>query len=197
MSYLLVNGIELNIPLSPEASFQDLIVFLRKNLTSESALISSVKVNGNEVNEPDEEKLATVPISQLKSVEVLTRHPKELAQETLEDAMEFISVLMSFSKKTAERIGGPEFFGSLNQLVDGIGYFTEAIIHVKKILKIGSLEVTDALEDQLLLILKEILRAHQKGQKQHLADFLNQDLIVNLEQWRMRGLPSLIRSRDC
>lgn len=208
MSYLSVNGLELNVPLNPEASFQELIHYLRKSLTSESVLISSVKVDGAEVSEPEEVKLAQTPISQLKRVEVLTRHPKELAQETLHDALEFVLVLEGFCIKAAESAGkssgndgqeatGKEdFFSYLGRLVDGISYLSEAIIHVKKILKIGVFQVTDVLEADLISILKDLLQFQQKGEWDHLVELMQQHLLANLEEWRTKGIPALIRSRD-
>jgi hypothetical protein len=197
MSQLSINGVELSLPLSPDALFQDLILYLRKNLPSETVLISSLKVNGNDVSESDEQTLAQIPIAELQSVEVFTRHPKELAQEILKDTLDFTLVLVGLSEKTAENLGKPDFYPYLTRLVDGIGYFTDAITQAKKVLKVEAFQVTDVLEADLLMTLKRLLQLQQQGQQVQMPDLLRQHLQPNFAQWRSVGIPALMRSRDC
>lgn len=197
MSHLSVNGIELRLPLSPDASFQELINYLRRSLVTERTLISSVKVNGAEIAGIDDSQWANTPISQISSVEILTSHPKEIADDTLQNLSEFSLFLENLSRRTAEASLQPEFLKDFAKLVDGIGTFTEAVTEVKRILKLGALPSVAVVEADLLSILKDLLASQQKQEYTYMAELLENHLPPNLQQWRESALPAIARSRDC
>lgn len=196
MSLYSVNGIELEIPVPEESTFGTLIQFLQNNYVSEKTLIASVRVNGNEINTSDEKELSTVPISELKTIEVFTAHPHEIAQDTLQNLLEYTFFLEKLSIETAAEIRKPKFYTLLTQLVDGISTFTEAIRTVKRVLRIGMLQSINVLEVDLTSILRDLLSGQENSQFDHVAELLQQHLPVNLRQWREEGLPVLIRARD-
>lgn len=197
MSYFSVNGIEMRIPIHPEAPFEELLQYLRKSLVTEKALISSVRVNGDELNGNNEANLAQTPISQLKSVEILTAHPREIVEDTLQNLLEFIEFLKHLSLKAADLASQPDFYPEYTRLVDGIATLTDAVTHVKGILKIGVLQPVQILEADLLSILKDLLSSQKSHQWVYVADLLRNHLFGNLQQWKDVGIPALIRSRDC
>lgn len=198
MNLLSVNGIQTPLPVAPESPFQELIHYLRNNLTTESALITSVRVNGTELNDLEEEKLAAVPISSLESIEIFTLHPREIAQETLTDLLTFTNALETLSQDTSKLCNSKvEFIQSLTQLLDGISAFTEGLTHSKRVLKLQASQNFRIAEADLLSILKDLLAYHEKGQVDYMAELLDRHLPENFREWRTQILPELIRSRDC
>jgi hypothetical protein len=196
MNFLTVNGVEMNVPLNADASFQELLGFLRETLVTEKALISCVRVNGSEINESDELAMRTTPLSDIQSVEIATSHPKEIADETLRHLSEYSEILENLSLTCAGCIDAPEFHGYFVRLVEGISTFTDALWGVKKILRVGLIPQIQVLETDLLSILKDLLSFHEKNETQFTQDLLSQHLPINLRQWREEGLPFLVRLRD-
>lgn len=196
MNQILVNGIEMEIPVQESAQFQELIAYLRSNLNTETQLISSVHVNGSELTEPAEEQLASVPLTDIRSVEIFTTQPKELADQTLRDLLPFTVALERLSIATSQVGEVHEFYIQFTQLIEGIGTFTEAILNARRILRVGIMPSVNLLEADLLSILKDLLQYQEKGETQYMAELLGQHLPLNLQQWREQGIPDLMRSRD-
>jgi hypothetical protein len=196
MNYLSVDGVELIVPMEPETTFQTLIQYLRESLITERALISSVKVDGIEVTGQYEQQIGTTPISALKSIEISTSHPRELADDTLQHLMEYSLILENLSRSSSELIQDIRFHSSFARLLEGISTFTEAVSHVKVLMKIGLLQPIDLLEADLLSILKDLLNGQQQGQTEYVVSLLKEHLPTNLKQWRESGIPILIRARD-
>ncbi len=128
-------------------------------------------------------------------------HPKEIAQDTLNNLSEYLIFLEEFSRKSGSFIQKseiqPGFYTQFTNLIDGVTTFTQAIANVKKVLRIGILLPVSLLEADLLSILKDLLSSHQKGQATYMKALLQDYLPKNLSQWREQGIPALIKSRDC
>jgi phosphoenolpyruvate carboxylase len=197
MNRFLVNGIEIASPVAPEATLHDLIQFVRMNFSSEKASISSVRVDGSEIlTNKDNNKMA-YPLSQIGSVEVYTAHPREVAQETLQNLIEYLPTLESFCRRASQTVYEKEFaMDSLSKVIEGITILTDAVLNVKQVFRIGIISPLDVLEADLLSIMKDILSAQQRDQKEYMEELLGHHLPKNLEQWRTQGLPALIRARD-
>jgi hypothetical protein len=196
MNHFSVDGVELSVPVNPDTSFHDLIQYIREGLASERSLISCVKVDGLEITGAYERQIAATPISELKSVEITTSHPRELADDTLQHLLEYSHVLESLSFDAGQLAGEASFHEKFNKLIDGITTFTEAITGVKNIMKVGYLQPVNLLEADLLSILKDLLTSRESGQIEYTAGLLKEYLPKNLEQWRETAIPALIRSRD-
>ena len=199
MSLFLVNGVQLNVPLAPETPFQDLLSYLKKSFAPENVLISSLKVNGAEITEPEEKALADIPFSQLKSIEVFTAHPREIADETLQGLLKFSDVLQKLCVRTGQNPSDPRFYNDFSKLLDGITTLTEGITCVKNIMKLeeGSVPALDALEDDLLAILKDLMKHQEQRKADQISVVLRERLSENLVNWKEVAIPALIRSRDC
>lgn len=197
MNYISLDGIEMNVPMSQESSFQELIQFFKETLVAEKSLISRIKVNGTEVSDPYREEIAQTPISTLQTIEIYTSHPKELADETLQHLLEYTHVLESLCQSSAENVNVPEFHNYFLRLVEGISTFTEAVTEVKKLLRVTTLQSINVLEMDLLSILRDVLESREKNETIYLQELLSQHLCKNLKDWREQGIPDLIRLRDC
>src|SRR5437868_2572261 len=113
MNHYLVNGIEKDLAETVQ-NLSELIHQIRKAHTTETTLISSILVNGIEINEQEEHLIGNVPVSSLRSLEIFTAHPKEIAEETLQSLVEFTKHL----EEMCERVG--EFPNKLPALADGV-----------------------------------------------------------------------------
>jgi hypothetical protein len=186
-----VNGFRKESPLAEELPFQDLLAHIRKTYTTEGSLISSILVNGIELEGDDEKMLERVPIAQIKTLEVHTQHPREVAEETLQNLVGFTSHLEAVCLKlaAAETL-------NLAELVDGIRTFVEALDSAKRILRITRFPATDLLETDLSSIFRDLAVSQEKGDIIHVGELLNTHLRTNIVQWREEGIPALIRSRD-
>lgn len=190
MNHYLVNGFEKDVAEKVE-NLQDLIQEIRKTYSSETSLVSAILVNGVELNESDEKLIGHVRLSDLRSVEVFTAHPKEIAEETLQSLIEFTKHL----EDLCARVGtAPDM---LPKIADGITTFIDALDNVKQILRIGVLPAVQILEADLASILKDILEFQQRKELGSVAAIVKDALVGNLVLWRTEGLPNLIRSRDC
>ena len=191
MNQYSVNGVSRELPNGQNPSLHDLIGQIRHAHSNESSLISSILVNGVEIDAQDEQLIGNVPVSELRTLEVFTAHPKEIAEETLQSLVEFTKHLESLCDAVATD------YQKLPRLADGIMTFIDALENVKQILHIGVMPTIQVLEADLASILKDVLDFQQKNQSGFVGTVLKEALVPNLILWRTEGLPHLIRSRDC
>jgi hypothetical protein len=193
MNHFLVNGVERPSPVGADANFGALIGYVHDKMTSDRSLVSSIRVDGVEIGQAEENSLSGVSLSDLESVEITFAHPRELAEETLQILRGFADRLAEMSRELA---AAPFAQAEFTKLVDGIQTFTESLAQVKGILRIGILEPVNVLEADLVSILKDVLETLQTGDGAYRADLLREHLPKNLGEWAREGIPALIRSRD-
>ncbi len=191
-----INGMEREAPVALDENFEVLIQFVHENLVSETSLISSVKVNGVEISDSDEKALSSVPLSEIDSVEIDFAHPREVAEETLQTLKLFTDQLISLSQRIAGDLGSKQADQEFQNLIDGIQTFSDTIVHVRRILRIGLLGTVNVLEADLVSILKDLLQTHHSKDLTYRTALLHEHLPTNLTQWRDEGIPAMIRSRD-
>jgi hypothetical protein len=197
MTHLLVNGIEVAIQNDHPGSLRELIQKIRTDYSTESSLISSIRVNGVEIDAQDESVIGNVPVDQLRSIEVFTAHPREIAEDTLQALIEFSTHLEKLCHDiSSELLESPPKVEKLQRLADGITTFIDALSGVKQILHVGNLSVIQVLEADLLSILKDVFEYQKKSEFHFAATVIREALVANLTQWRTEGIPSLIRLRD-
>jgi hypothetical protein len=189
MNHFLINGVEKDLP-SNQGTLREVIQEIRKGYSSESTLISTILVNGVEIDAQDEQMIGNVPVAELRTLEVFTAHPKEIAEETLQSLVEFTKHLEGMCLQVSE---DPS---KMPKLADGITTFVDALANVKGILRIGIMPTVQVLEADLVSILRDVLDFQQKKQTEYVASTVRDALSANLALWRTEGLPFLIRSRD-
>jgi hypothetical protein len=196
MNHFLLNGREIPVEASPEQKVEEFMEQVRRRFNSEAAVISSIRVDGSELNSEGEARLEGLTVGQIDSVEVFTAHPRELAEETLQSLKEFTGHLAYLSQTAADKleagIAPPEFM----KLIDGVETFSDGLLSVKQILRIGRVETVAVLEADMMSILKDIVEFTESGDKAYVLDLLRNHMPVNLADWSREGLPALIRSRD-
>lgn len=199
MSAFVVNGQSRELPISEEASLQELVECVRKQWTSENSLITSIKINGTDLSSEEENQLGDVPVHLLDIIEVFTAHPREIAEETLQMLKTFTDGLIALSHVCAEGVGKAEAESKFLKLIEGMGTFHEALSTVKKILRLEEDPRFQELyqhEGSLLAVLKEILAAKETRNIAHLRKLLAELLPQNLMAWRDSVIPTIIRARD-
>jgi hypothetical protein len=197
MIHVLVNGVQVELPAQASSSLRDLLTEIRAGYSTETSLISSILVNGIEIDAQDESAIGGVKLSELRSLEVFTAHPKEIAEETLQSLIEYSNHLESLCENTAKLLlEVPSKTDLLPKLADGVTTFIDALTNVKLILHVGALNKIQILEADLLSILKDMLDYQRKSEFAFVGTVIRDALIPNLETWRLDGIPSLIRLRD-
>jgi hypothetical protein len=196
MNQILLNGKEIQYAASPDDCVEELMAKIRRDFNSDSALISAIKINGKELNTEGEEAVNRLPVSKIRSLEVFTTHPRELAEETLQSLIEFTAHLENFSRQAADHLEKGKSPHEFVKLVEGIETFTEALVGTKQILRIGLLPAVTSLEADLSSILKDLVLFAESGQRDYVIDLMRNHLPANLADWRVSGIPALIRSRD-
>jgi hypothetical protein len=196
MNHLLVNGKPIDYSTSQDQLVQEFMEKIRHDFNSEASVISSIRINGQEINEEEEEALSNLTVADIQSVEIFTAHPRELAEETLQSLMEFTSHLELLSRNAGAKLEAGQVPPEFMRLVDGIETFTDALLQTKQILRVGLMEPVNMLEADLASILKDLLQFTESGQREYVIDLLQSHLPLNLADWRNQGIPTLIRARD-
>lgn len=199
MNHFLVNGREVELPAGasdPNQGFSAFMEQVRRQFNSEASVIASIRVDGDELDGEREEQLSALPLSEIGSIELFTAHPREIAEETLQNLLDFTSHLEQFSRQSAEKLLAHQVPQEFMKLIDGIEIFTGGLVQVRMTLRIGRLEPVSVLEADLLSILKDLVEFTESGDRDYVIDLLQNHLPLNLEDWRREGIPALIRSRD-
>lgn len=197
MIQFLINGVEVAIPDTTNGSVREVIQTIRSNYSTETSLISSIRINGVELDAQDESLIGKLPVTELKSLEVFTAHPREIAEETLQSLVEFSAHLESLCAETSRQLlSSPPKTEMLPRIADGITTFIDALTNVKTILHVGIMPKVQILEADLLSILKDMLEYQRKSEYHFVGQVIQDALITNLIQWRTDGIPTLIRLRD-
>lgn len=190
-----VNGVEKNFQVAQNSSFQDLLSSIRRHLITDQTLISAIKVDGRTVDEEDE-GTAAMSISDIQSLEIFTAHPREIAEDTLQDLIKFTSHIEEFCLSAAKNLEKDGKKADLSRLLDGIQVYSDALFGVKQVLKVGVLQSVNILEADLVSIMRDLRDCFEKDQIPYVVDLLREHLTANMRQWREIGLPNLIRVRD-
>jgi hypothetical protein len=209
MRQFVVNGKELDLStadlLRPSESGQsaledqrvdEFIELVRRRFNTEAAVIASIRVNGTELNGEDEAALGALPVSVIDSIEVFTAHPRELAEETLQTLLEFTKQLEQLSRQAAAKLEAGIKPQEFLRLIDGLETFSAALLQIKQVLRIGVLGPVNVLEADLASVLKDLIDFTEAGNREYVIDLLQNHLPLNIQDWRLEGIPALIRARD-
>jgi len=200
MSTFLINGIEKDLPVSWESPLGDLIKYAQAHMNTDQSLVTTFKLNGLEISASEEITLGGIPLSSLKTVEIETVHPRELAEETLQTLLPFLEQLATLARRAAAARSGTEFRQTYSRVIDGISTFFDAVASAKQILKTRDDEpaaiIAARLTDETTSLMRELLAMQAGGMLEPLKARLAEALPEKLAQWRDTGVPALIRSRD-
>jgi hypothetical protein len=193
MNQVLINGIARTIPLPAESLFQGLIDYLQTKVLDREALISSVRIDGIEVVNPVE-TMGDVPISAMKSVEIITQGSNAFAIDTLKTLAEYIDHLQGRCRALRDLSGTPGFFQELGRIGEGISMLTQTVEQLKKLLNIPQQPELALLEADLLSVLQELLKYQEEGKTEYMIQLIDEHLTDVLSQWHGEGIALLSRS---
>jgi hypothetical protein len=149
-----------------------------------------------EILEDNEAQFALTPLSQLKTVEIITTQTRDLAESTLRNLADFTLILEEIAIATADAVEQPEFHKHFGKLIDGISTLTEGVTNIRKVLKIGFLSNLSILEADLLSILQVLQEYHENHQFNFMRELLKDHLTDNFRQWREIGIPELMQTKN-
>jgi hypothetical protein len=197
MNHLKVNGKPIDYAAAPDQPMPELMERIRHDFNSDAAVISSIRIDGTELDEDIEHAIGDLKVADIGSIEIFTAHPRELAEETLQSLIEFTSHLELLSRNAgAKLLAGQAPKHEFMRLIDGVQTFTDALLQARQILHVGRLEPITMLEADLTSILKDLVQFTESGDRDYVIDLLQNHLPLNLVDWREKGIPTLIRSRD-
>ncbi len=110
--------------------------------------------------------------------------PRAVAAEALETLHPFLDRLTRLSLDAMAS-------GNWKDLMDGIATFTDALMSIKNLLKLGRIQKIAVLEADLLSIMQDILDAREKKDQQYLTELLEIHLPECLGRWKSEGIEIL------
>lgn len=198
MNQVIVNGVTKDMPLNSSWMVMEALDFIKRKITSESVLISSIKLDGRELLV--DENLSASPLSAVGKIEIETSHPREVVDDTIQYLIVFAGQVSMLSRDVAEcvRTNAPveRVEPIFVKLVDGIRTFVEAVAAIKKVLKLGNHQHLGVLEADLASILSDLLEARRANDNEYAYALMHKYLPENFEQWISSGLNGLMRVRD-
>lgn len=193
MKTIRINGVERNFD-EGGVLFQDFISGLNNNLNGEKKVISSIRIDGQEITEEDEKKYSQTSIDQLGNIEIEVSSPYELAFETLNTLEQYVDRLIASINRAAllykekNLITADAYFV---KSIDGLDLFVQTIGGIKLALRLGLNSKVGLIEAELVSIMNDLLDAKRQNNYVFLADLLEKDLIQNLGEWKTTVFPIL------
>lgn len=198
MSTVLVDGQEkTDIQIQSNWKLDEAVQYLYEKFNTKTHLITTVKVDGVEMNTGNEIHLRAVPISAIGQIEILTSHPREVAEEMLQNVKEFVYIVREKCLGLVQVEPKADFDKGFIAILDGLSTVAESIKMIRRTLKIDNLEMVSQLEQEYLTIIRALLVAQQKGDDAKIRIILSHKLAFNLEKWHTEGIPAMIRASDC
>ena len=198
MKTLKVNGVEQQVT-NDTLILDDYLNELTNQLSSNSEVIASIKVNGHEISETEESELRKKTLSNIDEIEVITSNPKDLAYETLLTLEQYIDKMAQTVRSASQYyqdknyVLGDQLFA---KSIDSLDLFVQTIGGIKLALKIGLHPELALVEADLVGIMNEILSAKRSNNYIYISELLTQDLVQNLESWKNEVFPFLRRFRN-
>lgn len=126
--------------------------------------------------------------------------PREIAEETLQSLIPFVTAVTELCRNVGERLwSGEDVAADFNRVIDGIEILVEGVQTSRVVLQVREHQGIDTLHQELVSLLSRLMEAMGSGASDALerrVELLTTLLPGNLEQWVNSGIPSLIRSRD-
>lgn len=187
----LLNGIEKNFPATSGASVYSLFQYLYEFCSTESEVISSIKINGQEMAGKNEDELKHVFLDQVTRIEVLTDSSERVMEKTLDSLSQFLENLIQICGSAKESPGKGELYPLLGKIVEGIDLLSDTTSTVKASLRKGLDQKIRFLEIDLISIMRDLLDASQRSETEFVKELIHNDLQDNLNRWKNEGIPSL------
>jgi hypothetical protein len=196
MKELRINGHPRTLPIDENLVLQELLDYIQNHWSESDQVLGSLKLDGQELLPDVPAEFSRAPLSTFESLEIEYKHPREVAEETLQMMMEYSGRLAELAEECAENLDTEKGDHSLQTLVDGVGTLVESIFEVRKILRIGIFPGMNLLESELTSILRDLEQTLLSRNLSYRFEILSQSLPANLRAWQQDVLPRMVRSRD-
>ena len=190
MQSCVIDGKISDFNLSGADSLASMLNSLNGDLVKNGRFIASLRVNGREVADIDQE--SNQRLERIGPIEITTESPYRVASNIIAEGVEFIEGLQDYLVRTAGHYSsGDECAGRyFNESVQGLQWFVQMIGFIEQTLQLDY--------DQLLLdgrpvaeyvrslnsIFLEIVNSQENFDPVLLADILEYDLAPHLEEWK-------------
>lgn len=196
MNMFYLDGKDTHVTLEPKKSFGEFLKVIRTQYDSPTSIIHGITVDGLEVGPEDEHLLNDVPLEHLNKIEVFTAHPREIAIETLQILGSYLQGIQAKCMSLAKIDAAVEFEAALMSVIENLCVFSDSVFQIKTVLNRHSLSEILILEADLHSILVDIKQMQELSQTNEIKNLSCSDLVKNLEQWRLTGIPAIIKSTD-
>jgi len=187
-----INGQEKEIAAEASTSFHDFMTTVAQAVGQDGHVISSLRVDGREISEAEEQNLKNSPVNGMGAIEVMTASPADLAYETLDTLSQYVDRLVASIERAALHFKQKNYVAADTYFVksiDGLDLFVQTIGGVKLALRVG-LEPKIALaEASLVSIMNDLLDAKRQNNYVYIAELLEKDLVENLREWKDVAFP--------
>lgn len=196
MKQFIVNGVETPFPLNDKNILSEFLSFLQNQLVSATNVITSIRLDGQILSERDERDYADLPLSNFDSLEVVTAHPRKVAENTLHLLIEYTTHLENYSLEAASALAAhpTAHLPEIVTLIDGASTFIDSILTAKETLKIKYTPELASLKTELFELLKETYSYLEIKEFSHAASILKNQLPQHFTEWRNQGIPSIIKA---
>ncbi|MEP0814738.1 MAG: hypothetical protein HRF49_08760 [bacterium] len=192
------NYCEIDLSASGVETFGDLVVYLTANVVPPGEVIYRLVVDGREIDETEEGKLAKEPLSGFELVETYTRNAVDISLEGLATACELVPSI----REDALEAGGELRTGNMDRgyglvadLIPFLGWYLDLLTAIDRIFvrpgddfltrdfagmgAIRSFELLEAMKEQLAAL----SQAQQYRDHAAVADILEYEIAPILEVW--------------
>ena len=172
-------------------TYGELMKQLSKQLTERGTTILGVRIDGLDATGVHEMEVLQLPLADIERLELTTGFPEQVAIDTLKTSEEWVSRLIEEVEKCADllRLGDEvEANASLTRFTDGFQLFSLAMQKIEAVVqRSGKLEELDLMigkfRERITNVLDEIITAQDNQDWIMLADLLEYELMIILEDW--------------
>jgi hypothetical protein len=190
MQSCVIDGQVRDFNLSGTDSLASMLSSLHGDLAKSGRFIASLRVNGREVADIDEE--SSQHLERIGSIEITTESPLSVAGNIIAEGEKFIEGLQDYLVQTAGHYSSDNQCAGryLDETVQGLEWFVQMIGFIEQTLQLDfnqlSLNGRPVAEyvQRLNSIFQEIVNAQEVSDPVLLADILVYDLVPHLEEWK-------------
>ncbi len=200
MALITVNQEEVNLKTQSNQTVNELIDKLLNGVIKDSEVITSIQINGKQLNEVEEGECLPSQISEFSEIDFTVKSSIELAFEALESCSSYIDVVISKIQELNKLYASGELQSANSlfaEVIEIMDLFVQLMSKIHSTLranlgdKFEKTQTLQNLEIHLLSILKGLVPAKEKNDIIMLCDLLEYELIDNLTQWKIKAIPEL------
>lgn len=205
MALITVNQEEINVKFDTNKTVNEVMDNLLSGVIKDSDVITSIQINGKELNESEEGECLPSPVSEFNKIDFTVKSSIELAFDALDSCNSYIDVVISKIHELNKLYAAGEIQQANNQFAEVIeimDLFVQLMSKIHSTLRTNlkdqfvKTETLQNLEIHLLSILKGLIPAKEKNDIIMLCDLLEYELVDNLTQWKIKAIPELKRFKD-